>query len=158
MRPGSNLAIDDVCNILKSRIRDLDVKENFPNSHKDTKCPFPLCDSSESQAHLFSCESYPDDCNIIPIGMKYENLFESNTKKQYQIMNILITCIAVRNNMFSSNHHKSGEPEDPRRKEKPVERNTARGTSRQALSLVIRGRRRRMQKSSRHKYNHIKKF
>ena len=144
LSPGFNLATDGMCRILKCRIRDLDVKENFPNAYNDTKCPFPNCKSSESQDHLISCNSYPDNCNLIPSGLKYEDIFTRDVDKQYQVMQILMQCIATRNELFPAHLHNSGRPVDPRRKQRLVSRSTTRGTNRQALSLVIRGQRRKV--------------
>ena len=55
---GTGLSSESICNILKCRIRDLDVKQNFANAYEDTKCPFSLCISSETQFHLFTCNFY----------------------------------------------------------------------------------------------------
>ena len=128
------------------------MKENFSNAYNDTECPFPLCKSSESQSHLMSCKWYPDSCKIIPSGLNYKDIFESDVDKQFQVMKILLKCIATRNELFPAHLHNSGRPVDPRRYERLVSRSTTRGTNRQALSLVIRGRRREMKKSVRHNH------
>ena len=81
LRPGSNLSTDDLCGILKCRIRDLDVKENFSKAYRDTECPFPLCKSSESQLHLAYCKFNPES-SIIPNGFIYEDILKSDIDKQ----------------------------------------------------------------------------
>ena len=142
---GSNLSTDDSLMILKCRIRDLDVRGNFPNAYNDTICPFPQCTDYESQYHLASCEYYCDD-SVIPEGLEYGDLFKSKVEKQHQITKILMKRMSIRNSRFSSNSRSSCGPVDPRRDRGPVSRGTrdnTRHTSRPALSLVIRGRRRK---------------
>ena len=146
LRSGWNLSSDDLCKILKCRIRDLDVRENFSNAYENTKCPFPLCKSPENQLHLSSCEFYPDS-SIISNGIKYEDLFNSDIEKQFQITNILMKWIVIRNEMIPAHTQSRGWPVDPRKKERLIDRSTNRGTSRQALSLVILGQRRSSKKT-----------
>ena len=146
LRSGSNLSPDDSCKILKCRIRDLDVRENFSHAYEDTKCPFPLCKSPENQLHLAICEFYPER-SVISNGLKYADLFKSDIEKQFQIMNILIKRIAIRNEIFPAQAQSGGWPVDPRKKERFINRSTNRSTSRQTLSLVIRGQRRSSKKT-----------
>ena len=52
LKPSSNLTSDEMKKIMKIRIRDVDLKCNFPNFYKDKKClAAPLChlDYSNSQ-------------------------------------------------------------------------------------------------------------
>ena len=146
--PESNISSEDMFRILKCRIRDLDVKGNFVNSYKDTKCPFNLCSSYESQSHLAHCTFYPEN-TLIPNGLKYQDMFKDDIGKVFQIMRILVSRTEIRSKLIESQHHKNVGPEDPRRVRKPVSRVTSKGTSGQALSLVIRGRRRKHMKSLR---------
>ena len=140
LTPGYELSTDDICMILKCRIRDLNVKGNFPNAYRDTKCIFPLCTSYESQSHLASCEFY-DNHLIIPEGLIYEDIFISDVKKQHKIMNILAKRCKIQNQLSDENLAARCEPVDPRKENRPVRGITSdntRSTSRQALSLVIR--------------------
>ena len=137
--PGSNISSDDMCNILKCRIRDLDLKGNFPNAYEDKKCPFTRCNSPESQFHFAYCEFYSDN-SIIPRGIEYADLFESDVQKQFQIMKVLTKRMEERNKKFGTSLRTRRGPEDPRMKERRVRKGVTRNTTRQPLSLVIRGR------------------
>ena len=67
-------------------------------------------------------------------------------------MNILAKRCKIRNQLSEENLAASSEPVDPRRESRPVRgitRDNTKNTSRRALSLVIRGRRRNKTKSSR---------
>ena len=124
--PGSNFSSDDICNILKCRIRDLDIKGNFPKAYSDTKCPFPHCSSSESQIHFAYCSFYSNG-SIIPNNVQYIDIFKSDIKKQYQIMKILTKRIEERNKNFGTSLYTRGGPGDPRGKERPVRKGVTQG-------------------------------
>ena len=116
LTPGSYLSSDDVCNILKCRIRDLDVKGNFPMKYSDKSCPFPDCKATESQYHFATCGYYPHT-KVIPNGVHYSDLFESDPLKQYQIMKILMERFATRIKVIEEHTGgtESSVPVDPRR-------------------------------------------
>ena len=142
LRSESKLSSEESCKILKCRIRDLDVRDNFPNAYADRSCPFPQCESPESQLHLSTCQYYSDS-SVIPNGLKYEDLFESDIEKQFQVMSILMKRVSIRNKLFPAHTSSRGWPVDPRKEERLISRDT----SRQSLSLVIRRRRNKDKKT-----------
>ena len=101
LHPESNLSSEDMCRILKSRIRDLDVKGNFVNSYTDTKCPINLCLSYESQSHLAHCTFYPETTSITN-GLQYKDIFNDDIEKLFQIMRILVSRTDIRSKMIES--------------------------------------------------------
>ena len=142
LSPGPNYPSEDICRILKCRIRDVDVKANFKNAYKDLKCPFQLCTSIETQHHLASCKFYPER-SLISSNFQYNDLFGSDFHKQFQIMKIIMKRCEIRNEMFQTQLRNKCGPVDLRTVGRPVSGVTNRGTSRQARSLVIRGQTRK---------------
>ena len=99
---------------LKCKIIDLDVKGNFPDMYRDSKCPFKLCTSYESQYHMANCTFYPVN-TLIPNGLQYEDIFKSDIQKQFQVMKILMSRNEIRNKMLETQHCQQGGPVDPGR-------------------------------------------
>ena len=58
-------------------------------------------------------------------------------------MKVLMSRIRERNRMIESDRQNNGGPVDPGLGRRPVSRNTSKKTSRQAVSLVIWGRRKK---------------
>ena len=99
LKPGSEFSSDEICGILKCRIRDLDVRGNFPNAYKSIECPFPLCKETESQFHIASCSFYSES-NLVSNDLHYEDIFKSDVQKQFEVMKILMKRIEERNRLF----------------------------------------------------------
>ena len=70
------------------RIRDTHVRSNFGNAFRSKKCPARECSEEETQEHLYSssCWNDEEDKTAISNDTKYENIFEDDAKKQFEVM------------------------------------------------------------------------
>ena len=100
--PENKLDIHSMRKIMHMRLRDTNVRSNFPSSFSSTICPSstPGCKDEESQQHVFICSyltQYSTDMNcIIPNGFSYDDLYGRNVLKQYQVMEIFYNRLHVR--------------------------------------------------------------
>ena len=117
LKSNSNLTSETMKRIMKIRLRDIPVKCNFPGAFSDNKCvAAPLCDKSESNEHLFSCEYLAAGNEMTENNIKYEHIFSDNVQVQEQIANIMFSRLEKRNRLINP----SGKgPADPRRRGLP---------------------------------------
>ena len=81
--PGHRLNIHEMRKIMKMRLRDTDVRMNFPNLYSTTLCPIQGCTFQESQQHLVSCSSLTQfspgfNNSFLPTDFSFEDLYQSN--------------------------------------------------------------------------------
>ena len=82
LKSDSNLTSETMKRILKVRLRDIPVKCNFPGAFSDNKCvAAPLCDKSESNEHLFSCEYLAAGNEMAENNIKHEHISQYNVLK-----------------------------------------------------------------------------
>ena len=75
--------------IMHLRIRDVPIKMNFPGAFEDRKCSASeLCNSEETQSHIFSCYFLTSPNQVIASDLKYENIFNNCVKTQESITQI----------------------------------------------------------------------
>ena len=86
--PGGNLNYMDMKRILQMRIRDTPVRSNFGNAFGSKKCPASECSEEETQEHLYSssCWNDKEDKTTVSNDTKYENVFEDDINKQFEVM------------------------------------------------------------------------
>ena len=101
--PGNNLSVDCMRQIYCIRMRNLQLKCNYPSQYNDTKCIIPSCISDDSQQHLF-LSSYFDKNgrNLVNKDLKYEDIFTNNVSKQLIVKNIMMTRYNYRTEILSS--------------------------------------------------------
>ena len=66
LKPGYNLTVCEMRNIFMIRLRNLNLKCNFPSMYSDRKCIVNPCSGEDSQIHLYSCE-YLETSNTIAL-------------------------------------------------------------------------------------------
>ena len=90
LKPGTGISSESMRWIFVIRSRDLAIRGNFPNSHKNVKCVIEECSEKvESQRHLFSCCFLDVSNEIIPNDISYDDIISYNVKKKYQVMEII---------------------------------------------------------------------
>ena len=88
--------------IFQLRTRNLPLKRNFPNQHKDLSCVVPECNKDDSQVELFKC-SYLEPKNTIgQRDVKYDDLFSDSVEKQVLVTRILYEKFTSREKYISS--------------------------------------------------------
>ena len=133
---GTGFSSDSMKLIFSVRSRDLAVRGNFANSHKELKCVVKECpEKIESQYHLFSCPFLASSDEVIPNDLSYDDIFANNVRKQFQVMEIMRERLRRRNEYEKDSCDDS--PLDPRTK------------------LVIRKARRSRSKKKRNNKNYI---
>ena len=86
---GTGFSSDSMKLIFSVRSRDLAVRGNFANSHKELKCVVKECpEKIESQYHLFSCPFLASSDEVVPNDLSYDDIFANNVRKQFQLMEI----------------------------------------------------------------------
>ena len=83
MLPGFDFSPDDILRIMKVRMRDIDVKENFPNWYDNNKCSAPQCFHAESQRHIFFCEYLNSIGELSFLDTQYEDIYSDDTAKMF---------------------------------------------------------------------------
>ena len=92
------------------RSHSLDVAENFKQKYSSNECINRCTDKKDSQAHLYRCQGLQNQ-NALSINniTSYEEIYESDVKKQLHIMRIIYSAYQKRCELMSS----SENPEDP---------------------------------------------
>ena len=81
LRPESKLSINDQRTILHIRMRELDVRANFPQAHESIKCTFP-CQENETQFHIFICKYFSPHNELISNSVDYKDIFGLETRNK----------------------------------------------------------------------------
>ena len=98
LKPGSGMSSESMKWIFVIRSRDLAIRGNFPNSHKNVKCVIRECSENiESQRHIFSCPFLAPSNEIISNDISYDDIFGNNVTKQCQVMEIMRKRYSIRN-------------------------------------------------------------
>ena len=112
LQPGNNLSVSDMRTIFMMRMRNLNLKCNYPSMYDNRKCIAPQCMDEDSQFHIYSCK-YLDEHNSITMpNNSYYDIFTNNVERQYQVMQIMIQHYITREKMLSSQASRD-DPADP---------------------------------------------
>ena len=113
LQPGNNLNIDQMRKIFKLRIRDIqEIKGNCPKEYTSLECPMPSCKENMSQKHIFYCTAIPNQNEMIYESIDYEDLFKSDVKKQFLVMNIMYNRLKTISEHLKEENCQ-GRPTDP---------------------------------------------
>ena len=93
---SNNLTIEEMKNIMRIRIRDIDVKANFPNYYKDRKCSVPECKAEETNSHIFNCKFLGAENDVVEKEVEYENIFSDDAEKQANVARIFVNRMRKR--------------------------------------------------------------
>ena len=113
LESGYGLNSDTQRKILKIRVRDLAIRDNFKNSYSDIKCQVPGCEEVETQRHIY--QSYCILTSIIQepnTSIRYEDIFGHNASSQEYIAHTIYDNIEKRKRLFPS----AEGPEEPRKR------------------------------------------
>ena len=104
LKPGNNLSVIDMRTIFMIRMRNLNIKCNFPSMYNDRKCIVPQCSDEDSQFHLYSysCQ-YLEENTISEVNNgSYYDIFSNNVRRQCEVMNIIMQHFMTRQTILSS--------------------------------------------------------
>ena len=114
MKSSSNLLIENMKIILKIRIRDIQLKCNFPGAFSDKKClASPSCKGDDSNSHVFQCEFTTSGSEVCKDKVIYEDIFSDKCEKQSLIANIFLMRLEKRKSFMNPTNMGLG-PADPR--------------------------------------------
>ena len=115
MKPKAKLSIEEVRRILHIRIRDLDIKGNFPKANESMKCSASKeCNEEEVQSHIFDCIYLKPANELIEEKVEYDDIFVNEPNKQIRVMRILFSRLERRKQMHPNHeNHEDHGPEDP---------------------------------------------
>ena len=92
--------------LFQLRARMLDLKVNFQGSHSNLQCE--LCGKHEdNQESLLTCEKLMDSSGLVGDLPVYNDLFEQDVEKQFQISAILKKKFDMRNKLLNEMKKKS---------------------------------------------------
>ena len=114
LRSASGLSVHMMRNIFQTRIRDLPLKCNFKNAHKDFKCLVPQCQGQDETKHVFECQYLSSENELSQNLIAFEDIYGSDVKKQFVVMNILKTRLQKRRTFIAPENMKRG-PGGPRK-------------------------------------------
>ena len=117
LKPSSGLTIEEMKKIMKIRIRDVDLKCNFPNFYKDKKCiAAPLCPMEDSNSHIFSCNFIGSGKELSKPDLRYDKIFSDSVSDQVSIARIFFAKLEERRSLLPTSFR---EAHDPRGSKKP---------------------------------------
>ena len=112
LQPGHNLTVSEMRTICMIRLRNLNLKCNFPSIHADRKCIAPQCSEDDSQFHIYSCLYLEDKDAVALKNTSYYDIFTNNVGRQRQVMQIVMKHYMTRQTILSSQTRNDG-PADP---------------------------------------------
>ena len=78
---------------------------NFPGAFEDRKCSASeLCNSDETQSHIFSCYFLTHPNQVIAYDLKFEDIFNNCVKTQESITQIFFQRFQRLKQIISSRH------------------------------------------------------
>ena len=101
LKPGNKLSIDEMKNIYLVRTRNLNVKDNFRNYHKDNTCPIKKCKNDDTQLHLYYGTCLNRTNYVINRHTKYSDLFGEDLEKIIEISRIIRSNFEHRKHILS---------------------------------------------------------
>ena len=114
LKPGHGLSIEKMRRIYHARCRETFLKCNFPSNFSDKKC-VSLCDSgSDSEKHIYTCNSFSAQNEIISEITPFECIFTNNVIQQIKVIDILYARLEIRKK-FTLSPPPMRAPLDPRR-------------------------------------------
>ena len=117
LQSGSGLSLHMMRSILQTKIRDLPLKCNFKNAHKDTKCLVAACQGQDETKHIFECNYLSPKNEILNGFLEFEDIYGCDTSKQFAVMNILQTRLQERKKYLAPENKTRG-PGGPRKRKK----------------------------------------
>ena len=101
LKSVSNLSKRLMQQIFMIRSRNLSVWCNFPKKNTTLQCCATLCQSQETQNHLYSCK-YLEPVNMLTdTKTEYHNVFTNNVRKQVLVTRVLLQKFASRQKLLS---------------------------------------------------------
>ena len=117
MKGTNNLTSEDIQRILKIRIRDIDLKCNFPKFYSDRKCWAPDCFGEDSSRHIFECSFLGSEGNVIEENVLFDSIFGNDVSKIRKVSLIMQIRIQKRKHFLPPGDRGAL---DPRRRTTPV--------------------------------------
>ena len=114
MKPGVGISAELKRKIYHIRCREIFLKSNYPAAFTDKKCPAPHLEIDQ-QSHLFHCSFFTEQNEIMSPNLKYEDIFETDVKKQIEVMRIFYAKLEIRQSYLLPQQQYARAPADPSR-------------------------------------------
>ena len=96
--------------ILKIRIRDLDLKCNFPKFYSNRNCWAPGCLGEDSSRHIFECSFLGSKGNIIEENVPFDSIFGNDVSKIRKVSLIMQIQIQKRKHFLPPGYRGALDP------------------------------------------------
>ena len=102
LKSASKLSNTLMKQIFMIRSRNLPIWCNFPNKNTLLQCCAPLCQSRETQSHLYEC-LFLEPRNIITNNdVQYKDVFSKDVQRQVFVTRVLMQKFESRQTLLSS--------------------------------------------------------
>ena len=95
LKPGMGITVHSMRRIYHIRCREVYLKCNYPAAFSDKKCPAPHFENDQ-QKHVYHCSFFSSNNEILSENLSYEDIFQNDVKKQFQVMTIFYARLEVR--------------------------------------------------------------